>query len=437
MSICEGCGFISYPDVTKEYLDEYYKKDYRKPPTVINLDSCQRKNQYHAIFLNDVFNKWKKDKKQPVVCDVGAAFGAFLALVKKVFPTGDVYGAELTESFVRVAKHFYNIDLSKEIDTTKKHDLISSYKVLEHQLDPLEELKKYAACLKPDGLLYISVPTWFNFMENFGAGGWDIEYYYSKNHINVWTREHFENLLQVAGFDIIQYNGVYYGDTYLCKLKDEPNKVFLQKINPDKIKSNLEKVYAASKFYAEGEFIKAIDTWERFPEAWRNYYELNREMFHRKGFDRIEKEYIEQLIKACPKHSDAMMFIGELYMRYRMYNEAIKAFELVLQLKPQAPGALLNISHCCRAVGNIPKAIEVTRFLEGVSNQMSRDCINWLFNDFSKCPIEEENNENNIQSTNKCISEDNKDNKLEANNPQSDKGKPDSGPKGKSKVNGK
>ena len=207
MCMCKSCGMVSYPSKWQSYgeIKNHYRKAYRNPPTSQNLFTGQRKLSFHNVFLQDVFKKWSENNLgRPNVFEVGAAYGLVLNWLRGMYPGGSFGGTEWTTSYKRNAKHEFKLDLVDDFDTSKKHDLIISYKVAEHQLDVDQELAKYAEHLTDNGYLYISVPTWFDSANNFGLSGFDIEYYYDVNHINVWTREIFEGILQRAGFEIIK-----------------------------------------------------------------------------------------------------------------------------------------------------------------------------------------------------------------------------------------
>jgi len=139
MCICKSCGFVTYPqrlkDSTKK-LKEFYKKDYRKPPSIANHFSSEKKMHYHKAFLADLFRQWKEEKKNPVVVEIGAAYGFFLQhVIKAAFKEAEIYGTELTKSFVANAWELFKIKLEEEIDLSRNYDLIVSYKVAEHMPD--------------------------------------------------------------------------------------------------------------------------------------------------------------------------------------------------------------------------------------------------------------------------------------------------------------
>jgi SAM-dependent methyltransferase len=223
MHICDNCGFVSYPKAykTEDEIKAHYETNYRQCPSVQNAFTGQKKLHIHSAFLTPLLKEWKdKGFKDPVIGEVGAAYGMFLNWIRGHFPEADISGTEYTRSYRRNAWWEYGIKLDVDFDLTKKYDLITSFKVAEHQLDIDLRLREYAQALKPEGFLYISVPLWFHRMTNFGAEGFDLEYYYDKNHINVWTRDHFEYLLSKAGLEIIRTDEWLYDSTYLCKRND-------------------------------------------------------------------------------------------------------------------------------------------------------------------------------------------------------------------------
>jgi len=156
--------------------------------------------------LLKLLKKWKDEGKPKEVFEEGSAFGMVLNEIKTAVPNLNVSGSEWGQKFRRNAYHEYGIALGDKFDDSKKHDLIISYKVAEHMIDADKELRKYAENLTEEGLLYISVPAWFDKMTNFGVSGWSIEYYYHPDHINVWTKKLFETVLKKAGLEIVKQN---------------------------------------------------------------------------------------------------------------------------------------------------------------------------------------------------------------------------------------
>lgn len=359
MSMCLCCGAISYPSKWKseEEIKKHYRSSYRTPPTHNNIFAGERKNHFHHAFLNDLFKTWKEENKKPVICESGAAFGMALNLFKQIFPNAELYGTELTTSFRRNAFHEFGIRLDEDFDVTKKYDLIMSYKVLEHQLDPRKELTKFRTCLNDDGLLYISVPTWFNSMINFGQAGFDLEYYYDPNHVNVWTLPMFETLLKSCGFEIVKEDHIIYADTYLCKKSKDFNIADFHKEDIPLLKSNLQKIYDCYFLTLDNKFDEAIKLWPDYPQAWINHLEFSRKELA-KGWALFEENYVEPMIKACPFSPDVLITACDFAMRAKEWKVALDYCEQALKAKPENPTSLYHMTNIMREMAIESKDIE-------------------------------------------------------------------------------
>ena len=404
MGLCMSCGFVSYPAKwkSKEEIFAHYRTDYRNPPTHANLFACERKNHFHHKFLYDTFETWKEQKNyKPAICEVGAAFGASLNFFRQVFPQADVSGTELTTSMRRNAAHEFGIKLSEDIDETKTYDMIMSYKVLEHQVDPHLELERYAKLLKPGGLLYMSVPTWFKTLYNFGMSGFDLEYYFDPNHINVWTREMFESMLRRAGFEIVKADQVIYSSTYLCRVNPEMKKEPMVKHDPTMIKVALGNIRAAFMAFQDNNFKKAIEIWPDYPQAHVSHAEMSRKILGEKGWKAFSEEIIEPALKACPESADILVMATDFAMRAGEWQTATKFAEKALLWKPENPVSLSHLVNIMREIGiraKDPKeklhyfiqAREIATHWRNVSGQHFKEATDLILFFNAKIPFEGE-----------------------------------------------
>lgn len=406
MSICKACGFISYPDKykKKEEIIDYYRAQYRAAPTVENLYSGQRKLHYHHEFLYPtVIDKWKKSvKTDPVIFDVGAAYGLALAWFKSMkedgkllFPNADLNGSELTLSFKRNAYHEFGFNLIDDFDDSKKYDLIISYKSAEHILDFDLELLRYKSALKDDGYLYISIPTWFHRLNNFGMGGFSLEYYYSPDHINTWTVEHFLHILKRVGFKILNENRSYYDTTYLCQVGEFQGDVHLP--GYAKIMGYLERVQIADEACQKKDFPKALQAWPNFPIVRRAMYEYHRKDWHAKGIDETMKGVVDPWVELDPDSFEAFALGGDLLMRYERYNDALKYLKEALNRRPKCDAILSAIANCYRSLAakapSITKKEEFTkeartlmRFIKENHLCAFAQATTWVYNDNALIP---------------------------------------------------
>jgi SAM-dependent methyltransferase len=398
MSLCNSCGFVSYPSKYKseDEIKAYYRKAYRPAPQASNLFTGERKLQYHAHFLTPLFEEWKKHGlTNPVVGEIGSAYGLFLNWVRQQFPEGQIYGTELTDSYRRVAFHEFGIKLEDELDKTKKYNLIASFHVLEHQLDPDIRLKEYADLLTPGGLLYVSVPIWFRDANNGAMSGYDIEYYWATDHINAWSEEHLEHIFARVGLEPVMKNTDIYGNTYLLK-KVEP---YAEPKTFDKAKylKEVELLYKAWLHLQENQTALAINVWPNCPAAWSNHYELNRATLD-KDF-RALQDYLERAVASCPHSSDAAFFAGDVMLRYEKFEQALKYFNISLKKKPNNPTILLAIGNVYRQKAAREKdpekkkallksAIEVGRFVLNISSETVPQALSWVYYDQAQLPVE-------------------------------------------------
>lgn len=398
MAMCKGCGFVSYPDRYKseEEIKEHYRKDYRQAPTVQNLFSSERKIYYHEAFLRPLIEEWKKAGLKPVVGEIGSAMGLFLAWIQKQIDC-EVYGTELTTSFRRVAHSEFGLNLTEELDFSRKYDLIASYHVLEHQLDPDVMLKRYAEALSDSGLIYLGTPVWFREACNFGSSGFDLGYYWHPDHINCWSEEHLEHIIAKSGLKIIAKNDNIYGNTYLLQKSSDPLPE--KKFDAAKHKEIASRIKAAWTALQVNETAQAIDAWKNTPSAWINHYELNRAMFHK---DRPAlQEFMKQAIEACPNTSDVLILCGDIYHRYEEFEKSYDLFKKAEIQKPNNPTVLMAMANCIRQRAlrceEEPKrselfqqAINITAHVRATSLEVLPQATTWNFHDVAQIKMAEE-----------------------------------------------
>lgn len=331
--ICKDCGYCTYDYIEDERLAESYDNQ-RKVMGAGNIITCNRKNLYHDAFLSGV-------KIKGNVLDVGCAQGSFLDYLATTGVTDRsmLYGTEWSSSFSNWAKYEYNINMSKEIDDSRFYGFISYYHVLEHIQYPDKELEKAIELLEDDGLMYISVPTWFDTYENWdGVVLTEYEYHYHLNHVNVFSVQSLKNLLNKVGLEVIKEDGKMYAYTVLCKKADKKAIVTEDyKIQIDK----LERQRVATKFVQESKHKEALEVYPKYPDA-AVMMSLNKE--NMKNFE-TQDEILSEMMELCPESSRILSQLARLYFQWdentpdkQYYSNNIKRCEeLFLQLEDQKP----------------------------------------------------------------------------------------------------
>ncbi len=393
--MCETCGFVTYLGryQTEAEIKAYYKKEYRPAPQAQNLFTGERKLQYHAHFLAPLFEEWKKAEiDAPVIGEIGSAHGMLLNWIKHCIPYAEIHGTELTETYRRVAFHEYGIKLQDELPKDKKYDLLVSYHVLEHQLDPDLRLQEYASMLKDNGLFYLSCPIWFRDANNNST--FDIEYYWAPDHINSWSEEHLEWIIAKAGLEVVHKDTAIYGNTYLLKKVSTNVQQPVWDINKNlKIVKDLFDTWIALQ---ENDTARAIATYPNCISAWIHHYELNKGNFH-KDLKALNK-FLDDAVAACPHSADALTFKGDVLSRYDRYEEAHNAFNLALKKKPNNPTILMGVANCYRKRAMKEKdpvkrelmlrdAINIGRMIMSISTESMGQSLSWVYHDCALLPV--------------------------------------------------
>lgn len=259
--ICKNCGFCCYDHV--KGLDEIYDNQ-RKFIAADNIVTCNRKAMYHRKFLEGhIKPDWK-------ALDIGCAQGYLLNLYHEVFGLSKqkLYGTEFSSSCRNYAQNVYGIETGPEKPEGLKSyfDFVSYYHVLEHIQEPDKELEEIRNLLADDGLLYISVPVWFNCLEEAsGAICADFENLFHVNHLNVFSVQSLKNLLSVSGFEIIKIETQVYGYTILCK-KAEKGKY--KKEDWKQQLEIIEKQKKAIESFQQKKFAEAVEIYPNYPDAY-------------------------------------------------------------------------------------------------------------------------------------------------------------------------
>jgi 2-polyprenyl-3-methyl-5-hydroxy-6-metoxy-1,4-benzoquinol methylase len=157
---CRQCGLVfSNPIPVPEKLGSHYNlspADYWDKEYLNNKEAT-------ALLVNHI-KKTVDFTPGLKALDVGSGFGQYLnAMLNAGF---DAYGIEPSPQFCRYAieqgvpkERLYQVSAEDAIFENNSFDFIFLGALLEHVPNPSETLKKCISWLKPDGLIYVQVPS--------------------------------------------------------------------------------------------------------------------------------------------------------------------------------------------------------------------------------------------------------------------------------------
>lgn len=146
------------------------------------------------------FERIEKYVKKGTVFDVGASSGIFLNVARH--RNWNVGGNEISKYCIIFAKKIFGIKLSygflEDIEFYNlKVELVTMIQVIEHLLNPIEDIKKIKEILKNSGYLYITTPTFAEDVEFLK------EHHMIPHHTVNFTKKALLKFLTDSGFDIV------------------------------------------------------------------------------------------------------------------------------------------------------------------------------------------------------------------------------------------
>ena len=191
MQKCMDCNFVfasSIPTIEEliAHYNTYTRDDYLSPITI---------KRYHEIL--DGFEQYRKTNK---LIDVGCGIGYFLEVAKE--RGWEVYGTEYTDSALDICRkkgitmHEGKWDPSNYVDGS--FDIVTSFEVIEHINNPIEEVQNFNKLLRKGGALYVTTPNFNSLSRLINKEKWTVISY--PEHLSYYTSSTLKKLLKKYGF---------------------------------------------------------------------------------------------------------------------------------------------------------------------------------------------------------------------------------------------
>ena len=199
---CNTCGMCfatGLPDQQRfaQYYADSSKYDLSGEGARLSARDLQRYADQAAFVAAHV-----ADRTAPIL-DVGTATGAFLqALREEGFERP--YGVDPSPDAVRVARDELGLEVAVGgLDAAEawghEFGLASFVAVVEHVLEPREQVRAVSRLLRRDGFVFVSVPDAGSFKDHVDAPFQE----FSVEHINYFTKRSLANAMGAEGYSLV------------------------------------------------------------------------------------------------------------------------------------------------------------------------------------------------------------------------------------------
>jgi len=153
---CRVCGYVfDNPRPTAAEVAAFYSR-----PGQYNVWIAEDKAR--DLLWKRRLRKMKRTRKPGTLLDVGTGIGQFLHHAKAAY--SNVYGTEVSDSAIRIAKDRYGLEVMKgDLESIDfgglKFDNITLFHVLEHVPNPKSVVEKCSHLLSQGGVLVVAVPN--------------------------------------------------------------------------------------------------------------------------------------------------------------------------------------------------------------------------------------------------------------------------------------
>ena len=223
---CKQCGYAHvYPLPTQAQLDKYYREGFYQEEKTNYIDDFETDKEWWSMnyrwLITDIVSHMKSVSKTKKIklLDVGSGPGLLMHVANSlgletmgIEPSSAAYNYSVKKLKLNVK----NTTIEKVDKSIGKFDVITSYLVLEHILNPLDFLKQTSQFLSENGLICIVVPNDFNPIQNSLAGqgkkSWWVN---TKDHLNYFNRQSLKRIFEKAGLEVVEQTVTFPIDLFL------------------------------------------------------------------------------------------------------------------------------------------------------------------------------------------------------------------------------
>jgi 2-polyprenyl-3-methyl-5-hydroxy-6-metoxy-1,4-benzoquinol methylase len=223
---CQSCEFVFMEKIpTLEELNMHYS------------NYSYTDEAYYSPLTKDVYNslldEFEKYRKTGKILDIGCGRGWFLTEAKK--RGWEIYGTEYSEAAIELCKeNGINMKagkLEKSTFNNEMFDVITSFEVIEHINNPIEEMKNIHSFLRQGGLFYFTTPNFNSILRYYLKSDYDVIGY--PEHLSYYTRKTINKLMLNSGFRLNKFLSTGFSITRLKRSKNNSNEELISNESSD------------------------------------------------------------------------------------------------------------------------------------------------------------------------------------------------------------
>ncbi len=199
---CPTCGCIM---ADLQFVHDQYESD---SYYTIALKSQAEVEAHWGFRWRHVLRSLLRYAQKPRLLDVGAGNGFFVYLARNEFGL-PADGLEISEAESTYAREMFGVDFIRSdlAHVEARYDAVTSFNVIEHVPDPMALLAGMRSRLNEGGYLIVTTPNPSCIHRRVhGLQKWSMVA--PPHHINLFTRPALEEMLGLAGFEVLEYSTI-------------------------------------------------------------------------------------------------------------------------------------------------------------------------------------------------------------------------------------
>jgi 2-polyprenyl-3-methyl-5-hydroxy-6-metoxy-1,4-benzoquinol methylase len=210
---CRQCGLVYVnPRYGEDALHEIYTESYYDHDGIANglefygYDNYLRDEENIKITFAKRLKTIERYVAKGRLLDVGCATGFFLDLARG--QGWEVVGTEVSDFAARYARERFGLDVRvgtlRGLGLTgEAFDVVTTWDVIEHVLDPMAELQEMRRILRDDGILSIITPNAGSLVARLLGRRWE-EFRRVREHVYFFSRNTLTRMLEKVGFEVLR-----------------------------------------------------------------------------------------------------------------------------------------------------------------------------------------------------------------------------------------